>query len=421
MAKGKSSRVRVHAKGGRKKPRGYSPMANYLTPKKNKPNVSVSSFGSPKLNDILELVNRVVNDSPQSYTSTKTQPAYYNTGGFAHRPRKAFRMRRSRNITKANLKGVSRKFKSKVNKVLNHTKVFGEYHYITSKQLRQVDLESFNTVTTDERSNPFFLWTPYQIWNDYSVLFNNKSPAVNGNWAADITQGPDHNVSFKGKIHIDRAYANLFFKSTSNHVVNIEVIECTPRKDTDNWPTTYMDDSLNKSLYSRFTNGGGTGPLGLNYLGCPMSAFTELYKNFKVKIHTVKLLPGASSSLKIYGPKNYTVDGTRLTNIDTNNSADDTFPDLTKVYNNKVLIFRVMNDISVSGTTGKIHSWPSNEQGGVAMRMTRVTRFRPSSDFHSKLSDLNNTLWVQHVSGTAIGSVDQQVTYENPITVATNI
>lgn len=417
---GKAKGMRPQGRGRAKKPKSYSPMASYLTPKK-KSNVTVNPFGSPKLQDILQVINRVVNDSPQSITSTKTMPAFFNTGGFSHRPRKPFRYRRARNITKANLKGVSKKFRLKVNKVLNHTKVFGEYHYITSAQLRQVNLESFNTVTQDERGNPFYLWSPYQIWNDYSVLFNNKTPAANGNWAADITQGADHNVSFKGKIHIDTAFANLFFKSTSNHVVNIEVVECIPRKDTDNYPTTYMDDSLSTALYARFTNSGGTGALGKDYLGCPMSAFTELYKNFKVKIHTVKLLPGASSSLRINGPKNYTVDGTRLTNLDTHNSADDTFPDLTKVYNNKVLFFRIMNDISVSGNTGKIHSWPSNEQGGVAMRMTRVTRFRPSSDFHSKLSDLNNTLHVQHVSGTAPGSADQQVTYENPITTATTL
>lgn len=55
MAKGKSSRMRPSGRGGRKKPRGYSPMANYLTPKKNKSNVTVSALGSPKLNDILQV------------------------------------------------------------------------------------------------------------------------------------------------------------------------------------------------------------------------------------------------------------------------------------------------------------------------------------------------------------------------------
>lgn len=378
-----------------------------------------SSFITPeKVAHALKQIVSSASKTGKSFTSTGTTPAVYNTGGASHRPRKSFKRRKVKNITRSNLKGVSKKFRVKVEKVLNHSKVFGEFHYITSAQLRQTNAEAYSYVQADERGNPFMLWTPYQLWHEYSVLFNSKSANLIGNWAADITQGGFHNVSYRGKLTVQEAYAHIFFKSTSNHVVNIEMFECTPKKDTDNYPLTYMNDSVAQSIQANFTNSGGTIPLSPAIIGCPSSAFVELYKNFKVKIHTVKLLPGASSSIRIQGPKNATIDGSKLANEDTHNAADDILPDMSKMYNNKFLVFRVMNDISVSANTGKVIAWPSNNQGGVAMRMTRVTRFRPNSDLHSTDVDFQNTLWVQHVAAQGDGSADQQVTYENPISVA---
>jgi len=258
-------------------------------------------------------------------------------------------------------KGLSKSFHQKVQKSLNVTEVYGEYVYVSGVQQRQVVRDKWAIGTVDQNGIQYKQFTPDQILDAASVCFNGKVAQSN----PALTPG---NFSDNTTFYVMNSYLTLFFKSTSNHVVNIEVYECRPKMLHQSSPYAHVLDTPLDMGYLTSTN-GVTATATPEDVGTKSAHWLQLHSNYHVKVHTMKILPGMSSSLFFQGPKMKSVD---LAKASIAGVTYDFVPGLSMG-----LFFRVINDVSVSQNTGNIYQYPSNNQGGVAMKFERVIRLRP--------------------------------------------
>jgi len=297
---------------------------------------------------------------------------------------------------------VNKKFAAKVNKVITHSKVFGRHSYITSLQLRQVNFDEYHYKDDDTNGHPLDFFTPLRLLDSASFLWNVKSR----NSDFYITAG---NFNDNTKLHVIDSYATFFFKSCSQHVVNIELYECTSKTTQDERPRELIIQS-GTTFTADYSNPAGTFPMADVYLGTGPSHWVELYKHFNVKVTKMKFLPGESQSYFIQGPKNKIIDLTQFT-------SDGVLNRFAKGIS-KAVYFRVINDPTISSglENNYVHNYPSTSAGGVAVRYTAVTKLNPPpSDMRVSGSQVTQTntfrdcFWTQFPTGN-----DQQVTYQNP-------
>ena len=322
---------------------------------------------------------------------------------------------------------VGKKFRKKVEKVLDYDKPYGIYTYISDSRLWQQTRDEWCMSATDNNSKPWDQFTPIQIWDAASILWNEKSPS--NNWEADTAQGATHNIRYKQPVHVMNSYTQFEFKSTSSHVVNVEMYICTPKcNEITDLPSTLVTNSANQvnNAYYYLNNANavtaGTFNMMLNE-GATNGFWSQLHKQFKVIKVTLKFNPGEHKKHFLQGPKNWTVDGTKY--------ATDAGTSLGTARFQKQIFFRTINDPTVNGINGGaqtdcISRWPSNSQGGVAIRQKRVYRLRlpDNTEFNTlaKSGDLKqNTIKIGHWVRNSDHDVDQQVCVENPVTLANTI
>jgi len=317
---------------------------------------------------------------------------------------------------------VGYKFLKKVQAVNSYDKPYGEYIYISDQQLSQSTRDDWAEYSADNNGNYLTQFTPYQIWDAASVCFQGKPPKPN--WMADIGQGVDSNIRYKQPIHVINSYTTFEFKSTSAHVVNVEMYICYPKS---NFPTEY---AINCALNSK--NGKNNAFYGLsdtdvvtaatyNELTCngtTSGMWQMLYREFKVTKVTMKFNPGEAKKHFLQGPKNYTVDGEKHTTAANQLNTHARFA--------PHVFFRVINDVTVCGVETGItrqyncSQWFSNIQGGVAMRQRRHIRVRmpentESSTLVEKAGEQQNTVIIGRWTKRDTTDVDQQVTVQNPL------
>ena len=172
------------------------------------------------------------------------------------------------------------------------------------------------------------------------------------------------------KLHLVSGNIDFFFKSTSGHVVNIELFECTYKKGA---PQLSPIDMINESIASQVTsynNLDSSGlPVSVTYnferLGTKLSDLPDIWKYLNIKVHRFKIQPGdyASKSFKCFGRKIYD-----MTLNQKNNALNEVGQ------GSKEFFFRTINDITVSGNVGnaKVNAFNSNNIGGIAMRYTKT-------------------------------------------------
>lgn len=342
-------------------------------------------------------------------TQTKTKEKSVGTRSLEHHQKVRFRHKKVRTIIRRP-KGVSRRFYRNVTKVVNHQKNYGVYSYIGTRQLRQEQVDLWKVVDSDANGRAYLMDDPTTIMDAASTLWNAKS--VNPDWT--IASG---NLSFATPIQVQKANISFYFKSSSSHVVNIEVYECTAKKDTDVAPTAKCNDTAGNFYTTYHQSFGALTPQVVEDLGWRSDMSVALLNFYRVKKHIVKLLPGASSSLTFKGKsRTYQFaahdDDTLTGSIDPRNIIRGT----------KVFFFRIINDATVSGgelNPGYIHHFPSNSQGGVAMTYKRTYKITPIVGVGNSTSaqqTTNKHIIVDCHSGT-IGD-DQQVLYQNPVVKA---
>lgn len=315
-------------------------------------------------------------------------------------------------------KGLSKKLHSKITKSVNFTKNWGVYTSTSCAQLRQTTRDQRTLIFNDKNSIPFMFASPFELMHFASVLFNQKTD--DDTWT--ITTG---NFDDRIKINVTNYYVTFFFKSTSSHVVNIEMFECTARDDY--LQTTVDAENFINNSYGNFQNTYTTpstsGACAATDLNASPSEWLELYRQFYVKKRVFKLQPGdfTTATIKIMG--NRTVDFSKC-------SENGTLLGIKK-FLTKQVFFRVLNDPTVSTTSnatptagvnaGDVHHWPSNAIGGVALTYTKHFRMaalpnpQASNTAHAMANSIKRSNWLPTVSD----ALDQQVVYQNPISTAT--
>lgn len=369
---------------------------------------------------------------PRTFTATRTET---EKKGYKRKARpighgvawkKVKRVKPTRSVPK-----VGYKFKKKVMKVIDYDKPFGEYRYYSDQQLRQTTKDRWNFYQNDNNGILFQHFTPLQFWDAASVCFNGKNPSKN--WLGNITQSWSNNIRYKQTLHVVNSYVRYEFKSTSSHVVNIEMYICTPKMNTENQvmqPDLEVQDQTNMqqdSYWYQAPNGseGGRSIIFKNDFGVKSGDWSILLKDYHVEVVKLKFNPGEHKRHFIQGPKNFDIDGTKY-------AAPSGTDMQTYTKFSKHVFFRVVNDATVCGSEGPIGNetvarWPSNYQGGIAMRQERIIRVRmpenteqnPNSAVgyaESRQNTLRIGFWVKNNDG----DVDQQVVVNNPI-ATTNI
>lgn len=313
---------------------------------------------------------------------------------------------RDRNVRVFNRypKGVSKKMFTKVNKIINHSKLYGEYKYTSQVRLAMTGLDLINPQSTDEWSAPIQLGTFNEIIDAASVLFNGKT--IGADWF--VTTG---NIDPSAPLYVEKTSIDFFFKSTSSHVVNIEVLECTPKGFSPLNALTLANESLQDGDYFvRYGVAPGFIPTDTAVMGMTPDHLGRLNENFWVKRHFIKLKPGDYGSLTVKGCKDKVYDGSKL--IDP--LLTDTTTGFHKGYGMKSFIFRTFNDVTVSAVSGDCHNWPSNSQGGVACSYTKTFRIRFPNNLNA--AGKKNAFKYGVFRKPILASTDQQVAEENPIT-----
>jgi len=320
---------------------------------------------------------------------------------------------------------VNKKFKRKVESVIDYGRPYGQYHYLSDQQLRQGTRDEYGYFSTDNNSIAFTHFTPYQIWDAASVCFNNKG--LSNNPTADTAQGITHNVRYKQEIHVINSYVKMDFKSTSSHVVNIEMYVCYPKSNAniENVDAAIVGSGAQiNSAYSYLNTSNavtsGTFSNFANVCSTP-AMWSQLYRDYKVTKTQFKFNPGEKKSHFLQGPKNFTVDGTMI--------GDDTNTLNTTAKWSPSVFFRVLNDATVNGVntgtsaTTCVSNWPSNYRGGVAFTQERVIRLRmpttldASSTVDTQAGNSQNTVIFGRWRRVHAYDEDQQVCVEQPAQV----
>jgi len=301
---------------------------------------------------------------------------------------------------------INAKFRANVQKCLAYNDPWAKYVSTHNIQLRQVYKDGWHMVFKDERDRKLIENNAIQVLHHASVLFRAKADTDNyetytGNFddATKISQ-----LSYR---------TDYFFKSTSNHVVNVEMYICTAKNATFDMPETLINQSYNGDFNDTLSYVGADQAtfqqtLGATDLNASSNEWIELYKQYSVKCHKFKMQPGDYSTYSIVQKNNITHDL----------SGEGWEGNLYVVSKGcKVVFFRIINDISVSvGELARIHAYPSSSQGGIAVRFTRTALYRPiaSSDSTPLKNVIKRSQWNW---SDALG--DQQVLFQNPITTAT--
>lgn len=336
-----------------------------------------------------------------SYTATTTKKRNMGTNFASNAGRTKFKHRKPKPINSWP-KGLSHKFERKVKKALAVNDIWGKYIYTSRVRLRQVDQDRYSLFTQDELTSPLDFGTAIQYIDAASILFKNKVPTAD----VSTTTG---NMTDDAKLEIVKSSAEMFFKSSSGHVVNLEVYECTPKTpQSERLAITDVEQSYSAMVGKYYqTDIAGSTLMNPRFINSSPEDWVQLYQKWNVKKHVVKLLPGQSTSLYFKGVTNKTID---MSKIQLDNQLARWVPQC----NSKNFFIRVLNDISVSRVTGSVYHWQSNNDGGVACEFKRTYTMRPPPSGTDDIFEKNtiiNGLWRSNPGS----SVDQQISVENPV------
>lgn len=290
------------------------------------------------------------------------------------------------------------RFSRKVEKVLDSNKPVGHGVIKQYKQLRQATTDRYSYYDTFEDGLQMGAGTWLDINNWASIMYNAKTTSAD----YSVTTG---NFDDDSKIHVIYYTIDFFIKSTSGHVVNIELYECTSKENQNESAQDANGDSL-QDINSYLTDVIGTGSAATNGLQAYMQP--ELFNLWKVKKHTFKLQPGDHTSFKVTVCKNKTFNGS----IMQDNGTPYVYPKGCKSF-----FFKVINDPTVSATNGTIHRWASSSIGGCAMECTKRIKLRCPDMAAESLH--RNALYINNAVTTTTGATDQQVVYQNPLSTTT--
>lgn len=343
-------------------------------------------------------------------TSTDNKRKYVSRNYSGNGPRAPFKHKRKR-VINSKLNGITKKFVKKVKKAVAYTGVWGIYKYIGNVRLSQVTIDQYSVQDEDELSHKMTLGDLKTVQDAYAITWNSKE------MKSDYTLTLNN---FSNPVPFTILYQNIefFFKSTSGHVVNVELYECTYKKTCSVNAKELATDSYNdyRGYFKRHPDTSAAAVINESALGQDASMWTTLQNYCHVKKHTIKVQPGGYSSILVKGASNKTYDPSKLQN------ESDVLP--TFIKGSKSFFFRTLNDVTVAdaGTPfadrGQIHAFPSNNRGGVACRYTRTIKCAPPSGAQAGTAAYQNSVFLGNWYQATSDALDQQVAMQNPVQLA---
>lgn len=187
--------------------------------------------------------------------------------------------------------------------------------------------------TNFEQGDDFNFFTPLKILNAASVLWNNKVIAkdwqiLTGNLrvSADATTGNPAagalNADFGHSVHVINSYVQFNIRNMTQRQIKLEVYNCTPKtKFQGANPLTTLDLAIRNQLQSAFVsrnriiggNSAGTSnDHAINNPIIPPKAFDGFNESWKYERMEMVIQPGETCVHSVQGPRNYTLDFSKL-------------------------------------------------------------------------------------------------------------
>lgn len=344
-----------------------------------------------------------------SFTKTRTKkhiPVAKRPWVDTHGKQKIYSKKKK--VLNPSLKGGMAKFQKKVMKVIQHVNNYGEYIYISTQQLKQGVMDRYGLFPVDKNGVVVTLGSDRALADAVAVCFNGKASAKD----YTVTTG---NFTGNNQINLISERLDFFFKSTSSHVVNIQMFEFISKTNHDETPESLIAESLDDYTNSlkATEDTAQSGPFGFDMPGSEARHLTSAFQKNYIKVHTFKLPPGETASKSF-------VRGSRVYDpVKAKNGAE-----LPYVFRkgSSTFYFRVINDVTVSGisvlnpdlSASRIHNWPSSRQGGVAMQYQRTIRVMPPSNVAVATDRPAIVIGCMKQPSDIIYS-DQQVAVQNPV------
>lgn len=209
---------------------------------------------------------------------------------------------------------VSRPLRQKIKKVVKSYFPSGFYHEIV------YDRFTFNADQNSVRECPLSLnsdgiqgafFTPTQIADAAAVLFNNKTPTLNKDF-----NDPNHFDSKNAKYEINNCFVVIKVKNNTQRLANVTFHTAQPRSMTSSTAFGLLDSFTTALTTNDPTVEGITGQNVLDI--SPQTLYASpgidpsMRKNFKLGKEKVKLLPGQEYNYQFQGPRNTTLNMSRL-------------------------------------------------------------------------------------------------------------
>lgn len=371
-----------------------------------------SSSSSSSGNSYIAIANRIARAVAPKAGASKVKTRTNKHYAVSKRPwvdthgKRPIRTSKKRVLNPA-LKGGMAKFKKKVMKVMQHVNNYGEYIYISTQQLKQGVMDRYGLFPVDSQGIPITIGSDRALADAAACLYNAKASVKDYN----VVTG---NFGGNNQINLISERLEFFFKSTSSHVVNIQMFEFISKTDQELSGADLIAESLDDYTNSlKATNDvAQTGPFGFDMPGTEARHLTSAFPKYSIKVHYFKLPPGETASKSfVRGSRTYDP-------IKSKNAAEQPW-----AYRKgcSYFYFRVLNDITVSGisvgnfdlTASQVHNWPSNRQGGVAMEYKRIIRVMPPPNTASASDRPAIVIGCMKDPASIIFS-DQQVVVYNP-------
>lgn len=207
-------------------------------------------------------------------------------------------VKRRRKVFKRKKVKVSRKLRKKVQKVINSNNPDGYYHEVSGSSVACIanGQQVFHPNQQLSEGQPGWHFTPTQVLDAASILWNGKTPLINkstadpGNMSTETLQ-----VLCKNSWYVCR------MKNNSQHTLTVKPVVCRPKKVvTDNAVTSWTAELLNQA-----TNPTGENPRA--------NVITDLYQHPKFcsgmnrfwSFTTSKIVlePGQEYTFTVQGPQ----------------------------------------------------------------------------------------------------------------------
>lgn len=331
-------------------------------------------------------------------SSSKKRVGTFSLGGSRKKAKKGRKVKFTGRKPKIN-----KKFKRKVDKIINYNENYGIVKLMSRAQIRQTTLDRVSYTFADQVN------TLNMDFGTTADILHLSSIAFNGKTASDAWNVTTNNFTATGfKCPVISYLVHYKFKSTSSHVVNVEMYICRAKTDVETTPVSLINETYT-NIRSAARDQAGTMSI-FDSINVNSNEWASLLKFFSVEKRVMQFQPGdeMSQHFKVCGTKTYD-----FTTLLDNNSTNYLYSK-----GSIAVFFKVFNSPTVSLGANDIHHWQSSAFGGIAVTFQKDFKCRPPANTVETLQ--TNGIFSYQAFPVIGSATDQQVVYQNPLSSSTN-